>query len=179
MSIDGFVIVTDPVFSNRIGIAVGPLTLGPKRLVKPALTMAQMPRPDLILLSHAHMDHFDLPSLRKLEGPKTAVITAVNTSDLLRVKRYGAVHELGWGQSLRAGPATVRAFEVNHWGARMGKDTQRSYNGYVIEVGRYRVVFGGDVIRRICSKSADFASGGSGDHADRGLRSVDSGALHS
>ena len=144
LSIDGFIVVTDPVFSKRIGISLGPITVGPKRLVEPALTLAEMPRPDLVLLSHAHMDHFDLPSLRKLEKPSTTVITAVNTSDLLRVKRYGAVHELGWGQSTRVGPATVRAFEVNHWGARMGRDTQRSFNGYVIEVGRYRVVFGGD-----------------------------------
>ena len=144
LSIDGFIILTDPVFSNRIGIGLGPVTLGLKRLVEPALMLAEIPRPDLILLSHAHFDHFDLPSLRKLEGRKTTVITAVNTSDLLRVKRYGAVHELGWGQSMRVGPATVRAFEVNHWGARMRNDTQRSYNGYVIEAGRYRVVFGGD-----------------------------------
>jgi len=144
INIDGFIVVTDPVFSSRIGIRLGPVTLGLKRLVPPALSVAEIPRPDLILLSHAHMDHFDLPSLRKLEGRSTTVITAVNTSDLLRVKRYGAVHELGWGQSLRVGPATIRAFEVNHWGARMHNDTHRSYNGYVIEAGRYRVVFGGD-----------------------------------
>lgn len=144
ISIGGFIVVTDPVFSNRIGIRLGPVTLGLKRLVEPALTLRDIPRPDLILLSHAHMDHFDLPSLRKLEGRGTTVITAVNTSDLLRVKRYGAVHELGWGHSMRVGPVTVRAFEVNHWGARMRNDTQRSYNGYVLEAGRYRVVFGGD-----------------------------------
>jgi len=144
LSIDGFIVLTDPVFSNRIGIELGLVTLGLKRLVEPALTNSEILRPDLILLSHAHMDHFDLPSLRKLEGRATTVITAVNTSDLLRVKRYGAVHELGWGQSMRVGPANIRAFEVNHWGARMRNDTQRSYNGYVIEAGRYRVVFGGD-----------------------------------
>jgi len=144
ISIDGFVVLTDPVFSNRIGIRLGPATLGLKRLVEPALTAAEIPHPDLILLSHAHMDHFDLRSLRKLERRSTTVITAVNTSDLLRVKRYRAVHELRWGESMRVGPATVRAFEVNHWGARMRNDTQRSYNGYVIEAGRYRVVFGGD-----------------------------------
>jgi L-ascorbate metabolism protein UlaG (beta-lactamase superfamily) len=144
LSIDGFIVITDPVFSNRIGIGIGPFTLGLKRLVEPALKIKEMPRPDLILLSHAHFDHFDLPSLRKLEGRDTTVITAVNTSDLLRVKRYGAVHELGWGESMRVGAATVRAFEVNHWGARMRNDTQRSYNGYVIEAGRYRILFGGD-----------------------------------
>jgi len=144
LSIDGFRVVTDPVFSSRIGIGVGPVTVGLKRLVAPAVELQQFPSPDLVLLSHAHMDHFDLPSLRRLENRNRAVITAANTSDLLRVRRYGSVHELKWNESVRIGPATVRAFEVRHWGARMRSDIFRSYNGYVIEVGRYRVLFGGD-----------------------------------
>ena len=144
ISMDGFLIVTDPVFSTRIGVNVGPVTVGLKRLVAPAAAIAEIPRPDLILLSHAHMDHFDLPSLRKLEDRGTAVITASNTSDLLRVKRYGSVRELRWNETARVGPAEIRAIEVKHWGARMRSDTYRSYNGYVIEAGRYRVLFGGD-----------------------------------
>jgi L-ascorbate metabolism protein UlaG (beta-lactamase superfamily) len=143
ISIDGFLIVTDPVFSTRIGLSLGPMTVGLKRLVAPAAAIAQMPRPDLILLSHAHMDHFDIPSLRQLEG-RSAVITASNTSDLLRVKRYRSVRELRWNETARVGLAQIRAIQVNHWGARMRSDTYRSYNGYLIEAGRYRVLFGGD-----------------------------------
>ncbi len=142
--IDGFTIVTDPVFSNRVGLNFGPFTLGLKRLVAPASELRSIPKPDLILLSHAHMDHFDLPSLRKLESSGTTVITAPNTSDLLRVPRYHGVRELRWNESARVGAATVRAFEVKHWGARMRNDTQRGYNGYVVEVGSHRVLFGGD-----------------------------------
>ena len=138
--LDGF----DPVFSARIGIEIGPLTLGMKRLVHPAALAADLPVPDLILLSHAHMDHLDRPSLRQLENPKTTVITAANTSDLLRVKKYRAVHELKWDQSQQVGPVKVRAFEVNHWGARTRTDVHRGYNGYVMESGRHRIVFGGD-----------------------------------
>jgi L-ascorbate metabolism protein UlaG (beta-lactamase superfamily) len=144
LSIDGFTIITDPVFSTRIGISLGPVTVGMKRLVAPAATATTIPVPDLILLSHAHMDHFDLPTLRDLEHQGTTVITAANTSDLLRVKRYGSVRELKWGESARVGPARVQAVQVNHWGARMRSDTYRSYNGYVIDAGRYRVLFGGD-----------------------------------
>lgn len=144
ISIDGFTILTDPVFSTRIGLNFGPLTIGMKRLVAPAARIAALPHPDLILLSHAHMDHFDIPSLRSLEDRSTSVITASNTSDLLRPQRYRSVHELRWNESAAIGPVTVRAFEVNHWGARMRSDTYRSYNGYLIEAGRYRVVFGGD-----------------------------------
>jgi len=142
--VDGFTILTDPVFSGRIGIGIGPFTLGMKRLVEPAAGIFQVPAPDLILLSHAHMDHFDLPSLRRLENPKTTVVTAAGTSDLLRVKRYRAVHELKWDGECQVGPVKVRAFEVKHWGARMQTDVHRGYNGYVMEAGRYRIVFGGD-----------------------------------
>lgn len=144
LSIDGFVVLTDPVFSARVGINLGPVTLGLKRLVEPAGSLRDLPRPDLILLSHAHMDHFDIPSLRRLEHKSSTVVTAANTSDLLRPARYGAVRELRWNERAQVGPAAVQAFQVNHWGARMRSDTYRSYNGYVIENGRYRVVFGGD-----------------------------------
>ena len=141
---DGFTILTDPVFSNRIGVSLGPVTLGIKRLVAPAAQANACPKPDLVLLSHAHMDHFDLRSLRALENRETAVVTASQTSDLLRIKRYEQVAELKWNESLRMGPVTVRAFEVKHWGARMQSDTYRGYNGYVLESDRYRVLFGGD-----------------------------------
>jgi L-ascorbate metabolism protein UlaG (beta-lactamase superfamily) len=144
LKIDGVTIVTDPVFSKRVGLNFGPMTIGLKRLVEPALRVKQMPRPDLILLSHAHMDHFDLPSLRALESKATRVVTAARTIDLLRTRRYGAVDELGWGETARFGDVSVRAFEVNHWGARMRSDTYRGFNGYLIETPRYRVVFGGD-----------------------------------
>jgi L-ascorbate metabolism protein UlaG (beta-lactamase superfamily) len=142
--VDGFTILTDPVFSTRIGIKIGPFVLGMKRLVKPAVDVPELPVPDLILLSHAHMDHLDRPSLRKLENRGTTIITAASTSDLLRVRRYRAVHELRWGDSRQVGPAKVRAFEVRHWGARTRTDVQRGYNGYLIEAGRHRIIFGGD-----------------------------------
>ncbi len=144
IKIDGFTILTDPVFSERAGIHLGPVTLGIKRLVAPAIDLPHLPRIDLVLLSHAHMDHTDVWSLRRLQNRHTTVVNAVRNSDLLRVSRYRQVHELGWDQSVRVGPASVRAFEVNHWGARMRTDHYRGYNGYLIEAGRYRVLFGGD-----------------------------------
>jgi L-ascorbate metabolism protein UlaG (beta-lactamase superfamily) len=144
LKIDGFTVLTDPVFSDRAGIRLGPVTLGVKRLVAPALVPYQLPKIDLVLLSHAHMDHTDLPSLRALESRHTAVVNAVRNSDLLRTHRWRRVVELGWGQSQHVGPATVRAFEVNHWGARMRTDYYRGYNGYLIECGGHRVLFAGD-----------------------------------
>jgi L-ascorbate metabolism protein UlaG (beta-lactamase superfamily) len=144
LKVEGMTILTDPVFSTRVGLNFGPLTLGIKRLVAPALRAIELPRIDLILLSHAHFDHFDIPSLRALENRGTTIVTAAKTADLLRPGRYAAVHELGWGDRKQVGPAAIRAFQVNHWGARMRNDSYRGYNGYTIEVGRRRILFGGD-----------------------------------
>ena len=144
LKIDGFTLLTDPVFSERAGLHLGVVTLGIKRLVAPALQARQLPRVDLILLSHAHMDHLDIPSLRLLEHHRTALVTASKTADLLRAHRYHSVIEVGWGEQARVGPAVIRGLEVNHWGARMRTDNWRGYNGYLIEVGRRRIVFGGD-----------------------------------
>jgi len=144
LKIDGFTVLTDPALGPRIGIAVGPFTLGFKRMIEPALPISRMPHIDLILLSHAHMDHMDLPSLRALERRATRVVTARYTSDLLRVNRYRSVQELGWGDRTRVGPLRLSAFEVKHWGARLRRDNYRGYNGYLLEADRYRVVFAGD-----------------------------------
>ena len=57
LKIDGFTILTDPVFSDRAGVNLGVTTLGVKRLVLPAVEISGLPKVDLILLSHAHMDH--------------------------------------------------------------------------------------------------------------------------
>jgi L-ascorbate metabolism protein UlaG (beta-lactamase superfamily) len=144
LQLDGFTILTDPVFSLRIGLNVGPVTVGLKRLVDPAAEIAELPSIDLILLSHAHMDHFDIPSLRRLENRRTRIVTASSTSDLLRVRRYAQVDELGWGESIQIGEAKLTAFQVAHWGARVRSDVYRGYNGYVIETPRQRILFAGD-----------------------------------
>ena len=144
LKVDGFTILTDPVLGERCGVRMGPMTVGLKRIVAPALARPQLPHIDLILLSHAHFDHFDLRTLRSLERAGTAVVTAPNTSDLLRVRRYKSVQEIGWGERVRVGALSILGIQVNHWGARMGTDRDRGYNGYLIETKRHRIVFGGD-----------------------------------
>ena len=137
-------IITDPVFGKRCGLYLGAANIGPKRLVPPAISLSHLPKIDLILLSHAHMDHFDIPSLRALENRGTQVVTARRTSDLLRVRRYGQVTELGWGEAVQIGPLRIGAFPERHWGARKITDVWRGYNGYTIEGEGMRILFGGD-----------------------------------
>ena len=144
----GVTILTDPVLFPRIGIRIPFLfTIGPKRLTAPALTIADLPKIDLILLSHAHFDHMDWRTLSKF-GRSTKVITARNTGDLLNWTRLRDITELAWGQShtvgATTGDITISAVPVQHWGARMQHDDYRGYNAYLIERNERRVLFGGD-----------------------------------
>jgi L-ascorbate metabolism protein UlaG (beta-lactamase superfamily) len=146
----GINVLTDPVLFPRIGIRLPGFTIGPKRLTAPALQFHELPRIDLILLSHAHFDHFDLRTLHRFDE-NTRVITAPNTADLLRWTRFRDATELRWGEtrilnigSQAKGNIAVRAIEVNHWGARKQRDTHRGYNGYLVERNGRRILFGGD-----------------------------------
>src|SRR6266513_2526475 len=94
----GIKILTDPVLFPRIGIRLSGFTIGPKRLIAPALKFDELPDIDLIPLSHAHFDHLDLQTLRCFDG-KTNVITARATSDLLRHTRFRDVTELDWRET--------------------------------------------------------------------------------
>lgn len=143
----GVTILTDPVLGKRAGADTPLGNIGPKRLVAPALTPRQLPPIDVVLLSHAHMDHFDPATLRRLPGePK--VITASGTTDLLQDTGLRDPHCLNWGEHARVvtknGELDVRAFEVKHWGARWKVDRYRGYNGYVIAREGKKIIFGGD-----------------------------------
>ncbi len=143
----GFNIITDPALFRRIGIRLPGLTIGPKRQTAPALTVSELPRIDLVLLSHAHFDHFDLRTLHRLPR-NAAVVTATRTSDLLRWTRFRAITELRWNETTEIanerGALRVRAFQVRHWGARLRTDDYRGYNGYVLERNGHAIIFGGD-----------------------------------
>jgi L-ascorbate metabolism protein UlaG (beta-lactamase superfamily) len=144
----GLTILTDPVMMPRIGADIGLATVGPKRLVAPPLAVNELPPIDLILLSHAHMDHFDMPTLHKFSA-KTKVVTAAGTRDLFAgMKIRSNLTEMRWGDSAKIdtahGDVQVKAFEVKHWGARWRTDSHRGYNGYTLERGGKRIIFGGD-----------------------------------
>ncbi len=143
----GVRILTDPVLFRRIGIDAWIGSIGPKRLTAPALTPADLPDIDLVVVSHAHFDHLDTPSLAAIPG-RPAVVSARKTADLFPRRRYPGVHELGWSKSVRIdtarGDVEVTALEVKHWGARLQTDRYRGYNGYVLRREGRALLFGGD-----------------------------------
>ena len=143
----GLRILTDPTFFPRIGVDAWVGTIGPLRLVQCALKPDAVPDIDLLLVTHAHFDHLDTPSLAAVPGTP-AVVMAQGTADLLPRRATASVNELRWNDAVRIstphGEAQVRAIEVKHWGARVQRDTWRGYAGFVVEREGRRLLIGGD-----------------------------------
>lgn len=139
----GTTILTDPTFFARVGVQLGPLTIGPQRLVAAALQPTELPPLDAVVLSHAHMDSLDLPSLRAV-APGTLCVTPPRTRDLVDGLGFAGVVELAWGERMRAGEVEIEAVEVAHWGRRWPWDGWRGYNGYLFTRGADTVLFASD-----------------------------------
>jgi len=143
----GVWILTDPALFPRIGVDAWIGSIGPLRLTSCALGPEALPDIDLLLVSHAHFDHLDTPSLAAVPG-RPAVVMASRTSDLLPRREHAGVRELRWNEDARIatprGEVHVRAIEVRHWGARLQHDTYRGYNGWVLEREGRALLIGGD-----------------------------------
>lgn len=144
INLEGTTILTDPVFSDKIGVSfLGLTTLGLRRFVPPALAIQELPPVDLILVSHAHMDHYDIPSLRRLpRGVPT--ILARDTTEFMADLGYSQLQELDWGQTAEVDGVRIEAVPVKHWGRRYPWDRDRGYNGLLLTKGKRSVLFGGD-----------------------------------
>jgi L-ascorbate metabolism protein UlaG (beta-lactamase superfamily) len=148
----GTIIITDPVFADRVGIRLfGFFKIGPKRLVAPALSFDELPTIDLMLLSHAHFDHLDIPTLHQFDD-SIPIVMAKNTSDVIRNLDKEKVKELDWGEKFSVAGIEIEALEVKHFGWRYpwkqdrsrGNFNGRSYNAYLLSKNGKHIVFGGD-----------------------------------
>ncbi len=156
MNLYGKIILTDPVLFERIGLYFFGLTFGPGRFSAPALDVDEIPKPDIILLSHAHLDHMDYKSLLYLTNKfpgEINCVTAFNTKDVIEELKWRSLKEIDWGEDLEIEDIKFSAIEVKHFGWRYPweKDRSRGYfkdgrsfNAYLIEKNGLKILFGGD-----------------------------------
>jgi L-ascorbate metabolism protein UlaG (beta-lactamase superfamily) len=156
MNLFGTIIVTDPVLFEKIGIDILGITIGQSRYSAPALEIDKFPRPDFILLSHAHFDHMDyktLCSFTDMYPGKINCITAYNTSDVIADLKWKSLKELDWNEDYSLNDVKFSAIEVKHFGWRYPFERDRSrgyfkngrsFNAYLIEKRGKKVLFGGD-----------------------------------
>lgn len=140
----GVRILTDPVFGASVGLHL-PLgvTFGPRRLVRCALAPEELPPLDLILQSHAHLDHLDIRSWKRLPtGP--AVVMASGTARYICRLGFAPVRELDWGHTVELAGVTITAVQVRHWGERFPWSRRHGYNGYLLERAGIRILFVAD-----------------------------------
>jgi L-ascorbate metabolism protein UlaG (beta-lactamase superfamily) len=136
-------ILTDPVWSQR----TSPFTwIGPRRRREPGVRCEDLPRIDLVLLSHNHYDHLDLATLRRLGARgESQFIVPLGVGRLLRSQGIGPVHELDWADSVPIARTTIHCVAAMHFSARGLFDRNRTlWCGYVIETAAGIVYFAGD-----------------------------------
>jgi L-ascorbate metabolism protein UlaG (beta-lactamase superfamily) len=143
LQIDGRKVLIDPVFSKRLILL--------RRQRRPGVRVQELPPIDLVLLTHAHMDHLDLSSLRRvvrvtrrLTGRAPEVVVPRGVEDLVERLGFSEVHRLEWWEETRVQGLKVTMTPCKHWGARMFRDMHRGYGGYVVEGGGQSVYHSGD-----------------------------------
>ena len=128
-------VLIDPNFANWLFLL--------KRLKRSGLRIEDLPRIDLVLLTHAHFDHFHKPTLRKLPHPKIGVMPW-GVGDLARDLGFERVIELEWWESFSRNDWKVTLTPSKHWGARTLHDKHRGYGGFVLEHQGRKIYHAGD-----------------------------------
>ena len=136
-------ILTDPIWSER----ASPVSwAGPRRKRKPGVAWEHLPPIDIVLISHNHYDHLDLPTLRRLVARlDSTFIVPAGVARLLRAKNIRPVHEIDWGASISLAGCTIHCVPAFHFSSRAIYDrNETSWCGYVIECRERIVYFAGD-----------------------------------
>jgi L-ascorbate metabolism protein UlaG (beta-lactamase superfamily) len=143
LQIAGRKVLVDPVFSKRLILL--------RRQRHPGVSVSGLPPIDLVLLTHAHMDHLDLASLRRvirttrrLSGRSPEVVVPRGVEDLVEGLGFSAIHRLEWWESIAVQGLKITMTPCRHWGARIFRDTHRGYGGYVIEAAGQSIYHSGD-----------------------------------
>lgn len=137
-------ILTDPIWSKRCS----PLRwIGPRRLHAPGIHLDDLPPIDLILLSHNHYDHLDLPTLKKLYKKfHPIILTGLGNKNLLNRNGINNVHEMDWWQEISFSKSFSVAFvPAQHQSGRKGYDLCKTlWGGFVLFNDKENVYFAGD-----------------------------------
>jgi L-ascorbate metabolism protein UlaG (beta-lactamase superfamily) len=138
IQIDGINILTDPIWSERCS----PVSFaGPRRHRPPGIRFDDLPRIDIVLVSHNHYDHLDVPTLRALEARfHPRVFTPLGNSALMA--RYGIEsEEMDWWQT----KGDITLVPAQHFCARAISDRDVTlWGGFMISGRGGNVYFAGD-----------------------------------
>lgn len=138
----GLNILTDPVWSRH----VGPFGIGPARVAVPGIAFDDLPKIDIVLVSHDHYDHMDLATLRRLwRRDRPRIVTSLGNDAVIGNVGVPAVAR-DWGGRVAVRPGVdVIVTRVHHWGSRWFTDRNRAlWSGFVVTLPGGNLYFAGD-----------------------------------
>lgn len=138
----GLNILTDPIWSER----ASPFSFaGPKRVRAPGVRFEDLPKIDLVLVSHNHYDHMDLPTLKRLwRRDRPLIVTSLGNDSILRGEGIDST-ALDWEGRVEIAPLTVRVERNHHWSSRWGTDRNRAlWSAFTVEAPGGNIFFAGD-----------------------------------
>lgn len=156
---DGLNILTDPIWSDR----AGPFGVGPQRVAAPGVRFEDLPKIDLVLVSHNHYDHMDLETLRRLwERDRPQIVTSLGNDAVIGGAGVQSV-ALDWGQTVLDGATrpedphvlhecvweckryAVSVTRNHHWSSRWFSDRNRAlWSSFVVQLPHGNAFFAGD-----------------------------------
>lgn len=129
-------VLIDPNFANWLFLL--------KRLKHAGLKIEHLPQIDLVLISHAHYDHFHKPSIRRIPGHSRIAIVPTGMGELAADLGFERVIELEWWESFHYKNWRVTLTPTKHWGAKHFRDIHRECGGFVLEHQGRKLYHAGD-----------------------------------
>ena len=114
-----------------------------KRLKQPGFEIHHLPAIDFVLVTHAHFDHLDRRTLRKVAADQPIVVP-IGVGNLVQDLGFHIVHELDYWQKVKLGSVDVSLTPCYHWGARFLADLHRGFGGFVITADNRTIFHCGD-----------------------------------
>ena len=134
----GKLCVIDPVWSQRLSGVVS-------RLVPPGVPLAAMPPIDIVLVTHDHRDHMDLPTLARLGDAPLYIVPLGNGARIAKLGKSRTIVELDWWQSHRVGDLEITLVPARHWSMREPWNRNDTlWGGYVVRGPEGTVYHSGD-----------------------------------
>lgn len=140
---DSINILTDPIYSDR----ASPFSFaGPRRMRWPGVRFQDLPAIDVVLISHNHYDHLDLPTIRRLHTQhQPQFIVPLGVGRFLQKKGIENVTEIDWWQMQQISGIDITGVPAQHFSARGLFDQNKTlWAGYVIHTRKGNVYFAGD-----------------------------------
>lgn len=143
IQLEGKNILTDPIYSER----TSPFSwVGPRRVRKPGIKFEDLPPIDIVIISHNHYDHLDLPTLKRLKKEfNPTFYVGLKGAELLNQEGIKSVVEMDWWQRLSLGSLDLTFVPAQHWSARGVFDRfETLWGGFYLSSDNFKIYFAGD-----------------------------------